>query len=136
MPFNAASAATQFKAGHLPRNSRYEGHERLCKFGYVEISVTETNPHTGFERRYVLKHLHLWKQLSGPLPVGMCLKCLDGNRQNTDPSNWVAIPRAMLPRLSGRFGRGFETAPADIKPAIMAVTRLEHAVRQKRKAGA
>jgi hypothetical protein len=36
----------------------------------------------------------------------MALKCLDGNKQNTDPSNWEAVPRALLPRLAGgnRYG--------------------------------
>ena len=125
------SVATRFQKGHLPHNTKWLGHERVCKDGYVEISVAETNPHTGFERRYVLKHLWLWEQKNGPLPQGMCLKCLDGDKTNTDPANWEAIPRALLPRLGGRFGRGYESAPAELKPTIMAVAKLEHAVREK-----
>ncbi|WP_269212609.1 hypothetical protein [Pseudooceanicola algae] len=41
----------------------------------------------------------------------------------------------MAPRLNGRFGRGYDQAPAEIKPAIMAVTELEHAAREARKRG-
>nr|WP_282576146.1 HNH endonuclease [Sinorhizobium meliloti] len=52
------------------------------------ISIDQKNPHTGFERRYVLKHRYLWEQKNGPLPAGTRLRCLDGDRQNTDPSNW------------------------------------------------
>lgn len=129
---NPASAQHHFKKGHLPHNTNYLGHERVSKDGYVEISIDETNPHTGFERRYVLKHRWLWEQKHGPVPEGMALKCL-GYRLNTDPSNWEAIPRALLPRLDGRFGRGFETAPAETKPTIMAVAKLEHQVRERRK---
>ncbi|WP_316978020.1 HNH endonuclease signature motif containing protein [Shumkonia mesophila] len=130
MPYNPNSARTRFKKGQLPRNTRYAGHERVSKDGYVEISIEETNPHTGFERRYVLKHRWLWEKKNGPVPVGMALKCLDGNRQNTDPSNWKPIPRAMLPRLGGRYGRGYDAAPAEVKPSIMAVAELEHRARQ------
>lgn len=126
------SRRTQFKAGQLPHNTHYLGHERVSKDGYVEISIDETNPHTGFERRYVLKHRWLWEQKNGPVPEGMALKCLDGDKLNTDPSNWEALPRAVLPRLNGRFGRDYDQAPAELKPTILAVAKLEHRTRQKR----
>jgi ParB-like chromosome segregation protein Spo0J len=57
---------TQFKKGNLPHNTHYLGHERVSKDGYVEISIDETNPHTGFERRYVLKHRWAWEQAARP----------------------------------------------------------------------
>ena len=124
---------TQFKKGQLPHNTKHLGHERVSKDGYVEISVAETNPHTDYERRYVLKHKWRWEQQNGPVPKGMALKCL-GDRTNTDPSNWKLVPRALLPRLNGRFGRGYDDAPDEMKPVIMAVAQLEHRVR-KRQAG-
>lgn len=129
MPYNANSARTQFKAGQLPHNTRYLGHERVSKDGYVEISIAETNPHTGYERRYVLKHKHLWEQVNGPVPEGMFLKCLDSNRQNTDPSNWELMPRATLPYLTGFRGIDYDAAEPDVKPAILAVARLKHKAR-------
>jgi hypothetical protein len=124
------AARNQFKKGNLPHNTNYLGHERVSKGGYVEISIDETNPKTGFERRYVLKHRWLWEQMHGPVPEGMCLKC-KGDQLNTDPSNWELIPRALLPRLNGRFGRGYDEAPNDLKPTIMAVAKLEHRIREK-----
>lgn len=130
IPFHPNSARTRFKKGQLPHNTKYLGHERVSKDGYVEISVDETNPHTGFERRYVLKHRWLWEKANGPVPAGMALKCLDGDRQNTDPANWKLIPRAMLPRLGGRYGRRYDAAPAELKPTIMAVAELEHRLQQ------
>jgi hypothetical protein len=128
MPFNPNSAATRFKKGQLPLNTKYLGHERLSKDGYVEISVAETNPHTGFERRYVLKHKHLWEKANGPVPDGMALKCL-GDRSNTDPSNWVLIDRAILPRLNGGPHKSFmlfDQASPELRPAILAVAQLAH----------
>ena len=135
MPFHPNSARTQFKKGNLPHNTKQLGHERLTVDGYVEISVGEVNPHTGYERRYVHKHRHLWEAANGAVPEGMRLKSLDGDRANTDPANWVAIPKALGPRLNGKFGRGYDAAPAEIKPVIMAICELEHKVRLSRKAG-
>lgn len=131
MPYHPNSERTRFKKGNRPHNTNYAGHERVSKDGYVEISVQQTNPHTGFERRYVLKHRWLWEQAHGPVPDGMCLKC-KGDVLNTDPSNWELVPRALLPRLNGRFGRGYDAAPNELKPAIMAVVKLEHEVRERR----
>lgn len=125
---------TQFKSGGLPHNTKGAGHERIdTKNGYAILIVDERNPWTGGVTRPVFKHRWLWEQKHVPIPKGMALKCLDGDKLNTDPSNWELIPRAMLPGLSGRFGRNFDQAPAELKPTIMAVARLEHQVREKRK---
>jgi hypothetical protein len=133
MPAHPNSVATRFKKGGLPHNTRHLGHERMTKEGYVEISVAETNPHTGYERRYVHKHRWLWEKQNGPIPEGHVLKCLDGDKSNTDPSNWEAIPRAILPRLNGRFGRDYDTASPEVKPTILLVAKLEHQAREMKK---
>lgn len=125
MPFNANSARTQFKKGQLPRNIKYLGHEYTDKDGYVLISVAETNPHTGFERRYVFKHRWLWEQKHGPVPKGMVLKC-KGDKSVTAPSNWELMPRGVLARLNRRSGVRYDQAPAEFKPTIMAVAKLQH----------
>lgn len=122
---------TAFRKGNLPHNTRYLGHERVSKDGYVEISVDQVNPHTGFGRRYVLKHRWLWEQKNGPLPAGTALKCRDGDKTNTDPDNWEAVPRAILPRLAGsKVGINYDQAPAELKPTIMAIAKLDHARRE------
>lgn len=130
MPYHPNSARTQFQKGQRPHNTKYPGHERLSKDGYIEISIEERNPHTGFERRYVLKHKYLWEQSHGPVPKGMCLKCLDGNRQNTDPSNWECIPRGVSMLMNNRWSMGFEGAPADVKPTVLTLAKLKHRVKQ------
>lgn len=132
MPYNANRARTQFKKGGRPPNTKWAGHERLSREGYIEISVNETNPHTGFERRYVLKHRWLWEKKHGPVPEGMVLKC-KGDKRDTDPSNWELVSRALLPRLNGRFGRDYDHAPAELKPTIMTVAKLAHELRERRR---
>lgn len=129
MPFNKNSARTQFHKAHSPHNMKFLGHERLTEDGYIEISVQETNLHTGYERRYVLKHKYLWEQQHGRVPAGMCLKCLDGNRQNTDPSNWDCIPRGVLPLTSGRWSLGYDAAPPEVKPVILTLAKLKYAAK-------
>jgi hypothetical protein len=128
---------TQFRKGNEPHNTRYLGHERVSKDGYVEISVAETNPHTGYSRRYVLKHRWLWEQANGPIPASHALKCLDGDKQNTDPSNWEAVPRALLPRLAGKVGRykrclAYDDAATEVRPALLAIAKLSDAARRAR----
>jgi hypothetical protein len=132
MPFNANSARTQFKKGHLPHNTKYLGHERISKDGYVEVSIAQTNPHTGFERRYVLKHRLLWEKKFGPVPPGMCLKAIDGNRQNTDPDNWKLIKRSLIPLMNGHRGLNYQTSAPELRPSILALAQLRHELAVKK----
>jgi hypothetical protein len=124
---------TQFRKGNAPHNTNYLGHERVSKDGYVEISIDETNPYTGYCRRYVLKHRWLWERANGPVPKNHALKCMDGNKQNCDPSNWRAVPRALLPRLVGgnrhRNILAYDDAAPEVRPALLAIAELEHKAR-------
>ncbi|WP_299773184.1 HNH endonuclease [uncultured Tateyamaria sp.] len=134
MADHPSSKATRFKKGHVPHNQNYIGHERINHEGYVEISVAERNPHTNADRRYVAKHRWLWEQANGPVPDGHVLKCSDGDKTNTDPKNWLAIPRALLPRLNGRWGNlSYDDAEPELKPFILATAKLQHAAREARK---
>lgn len=131
MPYNANSAATQFKKGGRTgrANDLYKpiGTERFSKEGYRERKIHDGLP---LQSRWRAIHLVEWEAVNGPIPADHCLKCLDGDRANTAPENWQLIPRAMLPRLNGRkWSRGYDAAPNELKPAIMAVTKLEHAAR-------
>ena len=36
----------------------------------------------------------------------------------------------MLPRLSGRWGLGYDEAPDELKPTVLAVAELEHKARE------
>lgn len=133
MPFNANSARTQFKPGQQSHTWRGAGHESVDEDGYVWIIVDAPNPWTGAATRRIHKHRWLWEQSDGPVPDGHVLKCLDGNKGNSDPSNWEAVPRGLLPRLNGKSGRNYDHAPLEMKPTIMAVAKLEHRSREKRR---
>lgn len=134
MPYNANSAKTQFKKGQVPPNRLPLWTERVGKDGYIEMKVPLEDPYTGFKKRFMHKHRYLWEKQNGPLPKGMALKCLDGDRTNTNPDNWEAVPRALLPRLSGgRWHRAYDDAPDEIKPTLMATAKLKHAINEATK---
>lgn len=130
----AGSEKGWFKAGQRPQSAKPIGYEMVDRDGYVQVCVSEPNPWTGAATRMVHKHRRLWELAKGPVPEGHRLKCLDGDKTNCDPSNWDAIPMALAPRLNGRFGRGYDAAPAEIKPTILAIAKLEHAARVARRA--
>ena len=128
------SRATQFRPGE--RNGVAQrlyvpiGTEKV-RDGYLVRKVNDDLP---LQARWRFVHLIRWEELHGPLPAGHCLKCLDGDRMNTDPSNWAPIPRALLPRLNGRHTVAYDPAPAELKPALLATAKLEHAARELRRA--
>ncbi|MAC81463.1 MAG: HNH endonuclease [Rhodobacteraceae bacterium] len=128
---------TQFKKGHQPHTWRGAGHERICsKDGYVVMIVDEPNPWTGAATRPVHKHRYLWEKANGPIPEGHVLKCLDGDKTNTDPSNWELIPQALLPRLSGgRWYQPYDAYEPELRPTVLASARLDHAVREAKRGG-
>lgn len=134
MPYNANSARTQFKKGNRTgrANLNYKpiGTERTTRDGYIERKIHDGLP---MQSRWRLLHLVNWEKKNGPLPEGMCLKCLDGNRQNTDPSNWELIPRALLPALDARRRTRYQTASPELRPALLNLAKLKHAAKTKKK---
>lgn len=131
MPFNANSARTQFKKGHLGGNAKENkkpvGHEKVSEEGYLVRKINNNFP---LQSRWRAVHLIRWEEENGPIPKGHCLKCLDGDKSNTDPTNWTCIPRALLPRLAGRWTVPYDDAAAELKPTILAVAKLQHANRE------
>lgn len=100
------------------------GTERLSKEGYLERKIHDGMP---LQSRWRGVHLIRWEEINGRLPEGHILKCLDGNRRNTDPANWIALPRGVLPFLNGHRGHNYQEMPDELKPAVLALARLKHA---------
>lgn len=133
MPYHPNSARTRFqKGGRTGRAAAlYKpiGTTRLSKDGYLERKIHDGLP---LQSRWRAVHLLNWEAKHGAVPAGHCLKCLDGDKRNTDASNWELVPRALLPRLNSRWGkRRYDHAPAEVKPTIMAIAKLEHRIREQ-----
>lgn len=138
-PSRGRSAQTQFKPGVRQgvavKLYKPIGTERVSKDGYVERKIHDGMP---LQSRWRAVHLLNWEAKHGPLAKGMCLKCLDGDKTNTEPSNWEAVPRALLSRLAGgnRYKRvlAFDDAAPEVRPALLTIAKLEHRAREKRRA--
>lgn len=132
MPYHPNSARTQFKKGHrggkAAQNYQPIGAERITCEGYVERKIHDGLP---MQSRWKAVHVINWQHENGPLPEAHCLKCVDGDRGNTAPHNWIAIPRALLPRLNGRWTKlRYDDAEPELKPIILKLAELKHAARE------
>lgn len=125
-------AETQFKPGMQTKNWKPVGSTRIVS-GYWYTKVSDI-PHVRHTVNWKATHIINWEAINGPLPDGYCLKSLDGDRLNTNASNWEAVPRAILPRLNGgRLSRlAFDKAADELKPLIMTVAKLQHAAKRRR----
>jgi len=104
------------------------GTERMSKEGYVERKVNDDMP---LQKRWRAVHLIRWEAINGPVPDCHALKCLDGNKSNTDPNNWILVSRSMLPRLAAaKKGVHYDSAPAELKPTLIKIAQLEQAARE------
>ena len=122
MPFNANSAKTQFKKGGLPFNKKPIGYEMVNRYGYVNRKINDLPGGNAFRAVHIIR----WEELNGPIPEGHCLKCLSDDKTNTDPENWELIPRAILLRLNGKWAVPYDSAPDELKPAILATAKLQY----------
>ena len=120
-----------FKKCHKPKNHRPLGSERICsKDGYVLIKIKERNPHTGFPTRWKHKHVHMWEQEHGPVPDGMVVAFRDGDKTNIVPDNLILVSRAELLRLNKH---GYKDMPEELKPSVLALSKLEVTTFEKEK---
>jgi hypothetical protein len=113
---------TSFKKGDIPSNTRQLYAERISKDGYVEIKVPEKNPYTGCPTRFRLKHIWIWEQSHGKIPVSHAILFKDGNPLHCALDNLMLIKRSELLRLNKH---GYKEAPAEIKPTVLALAKLE-----------
>jgi hypothetical protein len=122
-----------FKKGHRngTAQKRHQpiGAERITRDGYVSRKVNDDMP---LHKRWLCVHIINWVAVNGPVPEGHRLKSLDGDKRNCIAENWIAIPMLMAPLLNGKHGRDYDTAPAEVKPTIMAVARLHDRINKVR----
>ena len=120
-----------FQKGNLPPNRKPLGSERICsKDGYVYIKVAGWDHNFNRPTRWKQKHIHIWEQKNGPVPDGFCLKFIDGDKTHIDTSNLRLISRVLNLRLNKH---GYNDAPDEIKPSILALARMETKMFKKMK---
>ncbi|MCX4351733.1 MAG: HNH endonuclease signature motif containing protein [Lachnospiraceae bacterium] len=86
--YAAGCEKTWFPKGHIPKNHRPVGSERVNKDGYVEVKVAEPN-------KWKLKHRIVWEKVNGPVPKGYIIIFRDNDKTNTDINNLLMIKRGI-----------------------------------------
>lgn len=104
------SVETQFKPGVKPSNTwRPIGAERTSKDGILYRKVADT----GIKRDdWKAVHVLVWEEHNGPLPDGHIVIFKDGNRENFEPENLMALTRAENMRRNSisRYGEDYRSA--------------------------
>lgn len=114
---------TSFSKGNVPANVKPLGHERICpKDGFILVKVAEPNPYTKAKTRYRFKHHVVWEGEHGPIPKGMVVRFLDGNKLNCAIENLEMVSKAVHLRLNKM---NYSALPADVKPTAKACAELE-----------
>ena len=70
--------------GHRPHNAVPVGTETGDKYGYIKVKVAE--PNVGD-----FKHRILYEKAYGPIPKGMLVALIDGDKTNLSPENMMLI---------------------------------------------
>lgn len=68
-----------------------------------------------------------WESVVCPIPPDHTLVPVYGDRLDLDPFNWVMVSRRVQARLRAA---GFDTAPRELKPSILALARLRQEVEE------
>ena len=112
-----------FKKGNVPANRKPLWTERIdSKDGIILMKVPEQNPYTGSPTRYFYKHVYIWEQKHGPVPKGMVVAFIDGDKTNCEPENLMLISRAELLALNRH---GYKNMPDKLKPHVLALIKLK-----------
>lgn len=83
---------TSFKKGNRPHNWVPIGSERITKDGYIQIKVQEGKQ----QHNWKGKHILIWEEHNGPVPLKHAIIFADGNIRNFDIDNLICIHRREL----------------------------------------
>lgn len=82
------TAGTRFKKGQDPHNTVAIGHERISGDGYLEVKINHLKTN-GKNDNFEAKHRLLYAEHFGPIPDGMVVEFVDGDKMNITLSNLV-----------------------------------------------
>ncbi len=108
---------TAFKPGHVPTNTKDLGSERKSD-GYTMVKIRSSCSCNNYE----LKHRVLWEENHGTIPENHVIAFKDGNKSNLAIDNLICVSRDELLILNKS---GYQKAPEELKPTIMAVSKLK-----------
>jgi hypothetical protein len=117
-----------FKRGYTPANTCALGTERRHFTGMMR--KVNNDPET--QKRWAYVHVLNWTAVNGPVPQGMKLTNL-GDRLDTSPNNWIAVPLGTVTAIQGAFPGGLGAAPEEIRQVIVGAALIGHELRERMK---
>ena len=123
----ARSAKTRFKPGNHPKNELPVGTIVKNTDGYLLRKKSMQG--TQWERWEML-HRAIWEEKNGPVPKGMMLTFLDGDRENCSIDNLELITQRENSLL---LRRGYRSGDAKLTKAGILAVRLEIAAKEREK---
>lgn len=121
----AGCEKTWFPKGHVPKNHRPIGSERVNKDGYIEVKVAEPN-------QWRLKHRIVWEKINGPIPKGYIIIFRDNDKTNTDIDNLLMIKRGIHAVLNHT---GLCEYSGEFKDTAVIIAELKAATSKSKKGG-
>lgn len=119
--------ATMFKKGHIPKDTRKVGSERIdSKDGYIHIKVKEPN-------FWKLKHRVIWEKEHGKIPEDSVIIFKDNNNKNCNIENLMLVKRSALAVMSRQNLHKYKNEEKETA-ALIAETIVTIAEAKKRKA--
>lgn len=112
------SPRTEFSDGYRPHNTLPIGSECRKNDDYWYVKTADPN-------QWTAKHRLIWEAAHGPKPANCCLIFLDGNLDNFALDNIHCVKRAVLLQLNRNK---YKQAHPELKPAVLAVSKLESAI--------
>ena len=118
---------TMFKKGHRPKNTRNLGEYTRTTDGYIAVKVQKN----GTQReRYPLLQREVWKKYNGPIPEGMVVGFLDGNKENCSIDNLFLMERAVSLEMNQK---GLRFDNAELTKTGVKIAELAVAVNRRKK---
>lgn len=114
---------TQFKPGHMPNTYKPVGAERISSDGYAMVKVADPN-------KWRAKHVVMWEQVNGPVPLGHVVIFANGNRLDINLDNLILISRRELVVLN-KFG--LISADAELTRSGVAVADIYLKISERKK---
>jgi len=115
-----------YQKGHVSENKHPLGTITKTVDGYLQIKVQEKG-----NQRERWRHLHrlVWEQANGPIPPGMMVTFLDGNKENVSLENLALISMAENAILRTK---GYRSSNPEITQAGITTAKISIAIKKKR----
>lgn len=127
---------TMFKAGERSKTREAVGTENVDKYGYTWVKVSDYPYEAGSPRNnWQMKHRLVYEQAHGPIPEGIRIIFLDGDKTNFDLDNLAPVTSSTICRMNrnGLFSEDPEATKSGIVVAEL-ITKISELERSKKDA--